>query len=80
YRGDGSAVSLPQSIVGKRHCRLLRLLRILRLDRFDANEFDITPSRTRGEVWGGVKNSRLLQGLPYTIKILGGFQPPGFSG
>ena len=25
YRGDGSAVSLPRSIVGKRHCRLLRL-------------------------------------------------------
>ena len=38
-RGDGSAVSLPRSIVGRRHCRLLRLLR---LDHSDANGFDMT--------------------------------------
>jgi len=34
-RGDGSAVSLPRSIVGTRHCRLLRLY------DSDANEFNI---------------------------------------
>ena len=37
-RGDGNAVSLPRSIVGRRHCRLLRLVRLY---HSDANGIDI---------------------------------------
>ena len=45
-RGQGSALSLPRLIVGKRHCRLLTVGNL----NSDATGFDISCGKTCGQI------------------------------